>query len=165
MAASSHEPFAVSSYKAGERVDDVRKVLGECRMPRARHRVCCQLRCHDPSAARRCSRRNTPFATAAARHLSFPVHRAASASVARNIAFHSVSTLSSTPGRGRSSRAASRALRHRSIMSGRPMSGRAWMRLGIERPSKLPSSVIPQCTAASCAQSPRMSASSAGVHV
>ena len=74
---------------------------------------------------------------------------AASASAPRNSAFHSVSTLSSRPGRGRCALASNRRWRAR-LDLGRPceLDRDAWSRFGIDRPSKLPASVMPNHSSA-----------------
>ena len=73
---------------------------------------------------------------------SRPIAAPASARVATNMAFHSVRTLSSSPGRTRWVRAAKRAWRAASTSGGRsrsPRNGR-WRML---EPSKLPDFVTP----------------------
>ena len=143
--------------QAGEGVDERGVVGGEgvvAGSAARRRRATSGASARRRRAARRAGsgrRRPRPRSTSAPRAAA-----PASASDDTISAFHSVSTLSSSPGRGRCSRASNSRWRSSSIAGGRAQSPRAWRRLGIERPSKLPSSVMPhQARAASAsARSP-----------
>ena len=115
----------------------------------------CQARSHLPSSRRRVRHRKSPLARAASSQSSRPSVRAASDSVDSISPFHSVRTLSSSPGRIRCSRWANRLARTRSKSSGRSRSPRTG-RWRILAPSKLPVSVTPyQAMAASARSGPR----------
>ena len=90
--------------QSGEAVDQP-GVVGRRRRGGGRRRPACQLRSHRPSVAAQVVAEELADGHGRVGPVGLPVAAAASASAEAYMAFHSVSTLSSSPGRTRADRA------------------------------------------------------------